>query len=150
MSAIEIAVQYSKRLESILEQRYCASGRGLHEKITSVETRLPSDVVRSLRWVATLRNKVVHEPDYKIEDINRYQSTCETLIARLQAESLNKNLKSSSPSKVIFTPPKGSNSGSSVDMRWVWGIIALIVFSYAFQNMSKKNEPHLTESRQSQ
>ena len=61
MSDIDLAVTRSRRLEQMLERDFGASGRGLHEKTSSVEGRLPDQVVRRLRLVATVRNKVVHE-----------------------------------------------------------------------------------------
>ncbi len=65
MSDIDLAVGSCKRLESLLEKKLGASGRGLHEKVSSVEGKLPRELVRKLRLVATVRNKVVHEADYQ-------------------------------------------------------------------------------------
>ena len=60
-SDLERAVRWSKRFESLLERRFGARGRGLHEKIDSVAGDLDRETVRSLRLVATVRNKIVHE-----------------------------------------------------------------------------------------
>lgn len=65
MSDIDVAITYSKKLESLLEKKLGATGRGLHEKVSSVETRLSPDLIRKLRRVATVRNKIVHEADYQ-------------------------------------------------------------------------------------
>ena len=54
-------VQISQQLEQLLEKRFCASGRGLHEKLTSVQDRFPSHVCSRIRRIATLRNQAVHE-----------------------------------------------------------------------------------------
>ena len=72
MSQIETVVRGSKRVESLLEERLGASGRGLHEKVTSVEHRLPPEVSRSMRWIATVRNKVVHEEAPAAFDANQF------------------------------------------------------------------------------
>jgi t-SNARE complex subunit (syntaxin) len=73
MSDIDLAVNNCKRLESLLERKLGATGRGLHEKVSSVETRLPHDLVRKLRLVATVRNKIVHEAEYKnIDDRKKF------------------------------------------------------------------------------
>lgn len=53
--------QMSQTLEQLLEKRFGAQGRGLHEKISSVETKLPEIIQRKARYVATIRNKATHE-----------------------------------------------------------------------------------------
>lgn len=85
MSTIETAVHYSKRIEGILEHRLGARGRGLHEKLSSVETKLSQDIVRSLRWIATIRNNAVHKENFEINDIEYFKKTCEQLIQRLES-----------------------------------------------------------------
>lgn len=65
-SDIDIAVSAAKRLEHLLRKRYGAKGRGLHSLISNVERNLPSNTVKGLRWVATHRNKLVHEEGHKL------------------------------------------------------------------------------------
>ena len=68
MSDIDLAIKSSKKLEAMLT-KLGAEGRGLHEKVSSVEKKLPDKLVRKLRFIATVRNKVVHEDGYeKIDD----------------------------------------------------------------------------------
>ena len=38
-----------------------AKGKGLHEKASSVQQMLRPDLVRKIRYLATIRNKLVHE-----------------------------------------------------------------------------------------
>jgi hypothetical protein len=71
-SDIELAVTTARRLESLLETRFGASGRGLHEKLASVEATLPHEVLRDGRYVATMRNKVVHEDSFSLPDRDRF------------------------------------------------------------------------------
>ncbi len=66
MSDIDLVVSRSKRLELLLKQHFHAEGKGLHQLVTSVEERLPHDVIKKLRYIATIRNKVVHE-SYKLK-----------------------------------------------------------------------------------
>ena len=73
MSDIDLAISHCKKLESLLEKQLGATGKGLHEKVSSVEHRLTPDLIRNLRLVATVRNKIVHESDYqKIDDRKRF------------------------------------------------------------------------------
>lgn len=71
-SDIELAVTTARRLETLLETRFGASGRGLHEKLTSVQTSLSPDALRNGRYVATMRNKVVHEDAFSLPDRDRF------------------------------------------------------------------------------
>lgn len=68
-SDLERVIKTSKALEAALADRFGAEGKGLHQKIDSVEADLPRDAIKHLRYVATIRNKIVHEDDYnKIDD----------------------------------------------------------------------------------
>ena len=77
MSDIEKVVKRTRRLEALLRLRYHADGRGLHQLVTSVEERLPHDVIAKLRYVATIRNKVVHDEDYQLDDRKHFLAVCD-------------------------------------------------------------------------
>lgn len=83
MSDIERVIRASKSLEKLLEQQYGAEGRGLHEKASSVEDQLDAASLKSLRWVATMRNKVVHEDDFALPDPQGFSDTVERLTEAL-------------------------------------------------------------------
>ena len=86
MSDIDLAVSRSKRLEQLLEQKLGATGKGLHRKASSVEASLPPELLRELRLVATVRNKIVHENDYqKIQDRPGFIHACEDAERQLKA-----------------------------------------------------------------
>lgn len=65
MSDIDLAVKSSKKIESVLERVLGASGKGLHEKVSSVEGKIPSALVKRIRYIATIRNKLIHEDNYR-------------------------------------------------------------------------------------
>ena len=84
MSDIELAVTRTKALEALLEQTLGASGKGLHEKVSSVQAKLSPALVKKLRFVATVRNKIVHESDYaKIDDRDGFVRACDEAEAEL-------------------------------------------------------------------
>lgn len=83
MSDIERVIRASKSLEKLLEQQYGAVGRGLHEKASSVEDQLDAATLKSLRWVATMRNKVVHEDDFELPDPQGFSDTVDRLTETL-------------------------------------------------------------------
>lgn len=86
MSDIELAISRVKVLESLLEQGLGATGKGLHEKVTSVQDKLSPPLVKKLRFVATIRNKIVHESDYtQIDDRDGFIRACDEAEAELRA-----------------------------------------------------------------
>jgi hypothetical protein len=63
----ELVIRVSKELEHILTTHCNAQGKGLHEYTSSAlinQKPLPPDVVKQLRYLATLRNKLIHEKDF--------------------------------------------------------------------------------------
>jgi hypothetical protein len=84
MSPTEIVIAYSKQLEFILERGFGAQGKGLHQKVTSVEHLLPAKLVKKLRFLASIRNKVIHEHSYVLDKNPRdLQKTAKLVIAEL-------------------------------------------------------------------
>lgn len=75
-SDIDIVVTQSKALEALLEQKFGATGRGLHEKLTSIDSQLEVSLVKNLRWIATMRNKVVHE-DFELTSQDDFIKSCQ-------------------------------------------------------------------------
>lgn len=68
MSDLDFVKQKCATYEQFIEKKYAASGRGLHEKVSSVENLLPTGIVKKLRFIATIRNKMFHEADYEFHD----------------------------------------------------------------------------------
>jgi hypothetical protein len=77
MSDIELVIERCKALESLLEHKLGAEGRGMHEKVSSVENRLPPDLVKKLRFIGTIRNKVVHEAGYSLQNRDEFIKACD-------------------------------------------------------------------------
>ncbi|MDN3696647.1 DUF4145 domain-containing protein [Vibrio cortegadensis] len=77
MSDIEKVVTHTRKIEKLLRVQYHADGKGLHQLITSSEERLPHDVIGKLRYIATIRNKIVHEDNYKLDDRKQFLSVCD-------------------------------------------------------------------------
>lgn len=95
----ELCIKSSKELEHLLDTEFGATGKGLHEKITSVEHELTPELVRNMRYLATIRNKLVHEHDFNaIPDRTKFIKNFET---------------SSKELKQILRQRQGGNTGSS-------------------------------------
>ncbi|GEM76880.1 hypothetical protein [Vibrio sagamiensis] len=87
MSDIEKVVMRTRRLEKLLRTQYHAEGKGLHQMVTSCEDRLPHDVISKLRFIATVRNKVVHEEDYKLDNRKDFLHACDVCEKELTPRS---------------------------------------------------------------
>ena len=53
----------SRDFENLLTEIFGATGQGLHQKVNSVEAQLPPEVTKKLRFIASVRNGVVHKGD---------------------------------------------------------------------------------------
>mmetsp|Transcript_32252 Transcript_32252/g.67240 ORF Transcript_32252/g.67240 Transcript_32252/m.67240 type:complete len:136 (+) Transcript_32252:100-507(+) len=65
----ELVIKASKELEYILESEFQSSGRGLHEKITAAQQQhlqQHPQVIKDMRFLATIRNKLIHERGFDV------------------------------------------------------------------------------------
>ena len=70
----ELVIKTSKELEYFLELKFKANGKGLHEKINSLpQDSLPMPLIKKMRYLATIRNKLIHERGFgKYENGNSW------------------------------------------------------------------------------
>ncbi|CAD7695377.1 unnamed protein product [Ostreobium quekettii] len=71
----ELTVRAAKELEHLLAHEFGAQGQGLHQKISSAQSAagLPQALVKKMRYLATLRNRLVHERDFNaVPDRERF------------------------------------------------------------------------------
>jgi len=83
MSDIEKVIIQSRKLESLLKEHYHAKGKGLHQLISSSESRLPHELIPQLRYIATIRNKLLHEDAFELEDKKAFFKQSELCIKLL-------------------------------------------------------------------
>jgi len=152
MGEIETAIRYSKEIEGLLETRFGAEGRGLHEKASSVEHQLPSEILKKLRYIATIRNKVVHETGYQIDNFENFVSSCEEALNFLRTAGAAHSAKPSSattaeektrqfllslavPAAILFSiiggglAWYGTGIGAGIVAAMVGGVIGYLLFS---------------------
>ena len=86
-------LQGTKRIEAILEEKFGSTGRGLYEKMTTANMKLPEPLQKRIRYVATMRNKTMHEEGFEIPNIPEYVKTCQSIAEQL--EHLHANRKPS-------------------------------------------------------
>lgn len=81
-SDVDVVVHYSKRLEAILKE-FGASGKGLHQQTNSLESKLPSTLTKELHYVATIRNKIIHEKSSNLDNREQFVQKCKDLEIKL-------------------------------------------------------------------
>lgn len=85
MSFLESVIQRTKKLERLLEEKHQAVGKGLHEKATSVEHFLDPNTLKQIRFIASVRNKLMHEDGYRFDGSeNEFLRKCDEVIAHLK------------------------------------------------------------------
>ena len=90
----ELVIKSSKELEYFLEEEFHAKGKGLHEKISSVQSDLPDSLCKRIRFLATIRNKLIHERGFDaIPDrsafIASFESSKQELVTIIKARNSN-------------------------------------------------------------
>lgn len=77
-TSLDNLIRSSSSIESLLEDKG-AVGKGLHEKVSSIESDLPESSVKSIRFIASIRNQLVHEgPDtVSFEKKRDYLEACQ-------------------------------------------------------------------------
>jgi len=88
MGNIDAVIKISKRLESILVDRFGAEGKGLHEKLSSVQDKIPKAVANKIRWIATIRNKLIHEDGYELQNRTEVDIAANYIISELNNISI--------------------------------------------------------------
>jgi hypothetical protein len=84
MSNLETLVNSTKQLESSLVIRLGATGRGLHEKVSSVERQLPAAIVKKIRYIATIRNKALHEDGFTVSDVTEIKAMSDLVLGYIE------------------------------------------------------------------
>ncbi|CAH0532309.1 hypothetical protein VST7929_00125 [Vibrio stylophorae] len=87
MSEIAMVIKRSRQIETLLRTYYHAEGRGLHSLISSCEERLPHHLVSKLRFIASVRNKVVHDAHYRLDDKAGFMRACKQCESELTPRS---------------------------------------------------------------
>jgi hypothetical protein len=118
----------AKQLEQLLRSGFAAEGRGLHELVTSVQGQLPEALIRKLRFIATVRNRLVHESaGDQIDDLDEFLRTCAAAEAELRRLILEKT-----PVAASFAPrsPTTAQARGGGRLGAVIGFLIFLVCCY--------------------
>lgn len=68
MNNLEQISNISKDLENTLETKFGATGKDLHEKISSVENILNENLIKKIKFIAIVKTKIMHDDGESIND----------------------------------------------------------------------------------
>ena len=94
----ELVIKQSKHFEVLLKTHFGATGKGLHQLVSSIEKALPKDLIRDLRKIATIRNKLIHEQGYDSIDETTFNQACASADPKLRKLINTKSSNSSNNS----------------------------------------------------
>lgn len=150
MSDFKILLQRFKKIEAILEERFGGTGRGMHEKMTSIEYLIPDHLVRRIRYIASVRNKSVHVDGYEIDDESKLLSTCDAVIEALLQVPLPEGHRVgpqedagalAPPVAPREWPPEKRQSTASLVASFALGSCVLLYMLYQFVHLSTARPP---------
>jgi len=88
----EIVVKNTKKIEAILN-KMDAEGSGLYEKSLSIQNKLDKKTLNSIRFVSTVRNKLLHEDGFELSPklLKDFLTQCQSIENTLCKESIKKS-----------------------------------------------------------
>lgn len=94
MTVAEI-LKRSRAIEGFLG-KLGATGKGLHEKATSIEKELDEQTIKKIRFIASIRNKAVHVDDFHLPEttLDGYMTACDEVDAELNTILNKRSLQS--------------------------------------------------------
>jgi len=131
---IDIVVRYSRRIEKLLKN-LGAEGRGMHEMVSSLREKIPYDLQQSLRYIATIRNNLLHEDNFEIDDIDTFSDVCEKNISALEALLRPIPSKTLQKSHTNLSPNTGCLLVSSIALVIVLSLLVYIFIPFVPFNM---------------
>lgn len=91
----------SQEIESILKNKFSASGKGLHQSIASVEKNFDEALIKDLRFIATIHNKSIREENFKFDNIQSYENVARKTITKLNSLPVSKAMQASAKFKSL-------------------------------------------------
>ena len=80
-------IDRTKEIETILTD-LGATGKGLHEKVSSIQDTLNKQVVKAIRYIATIRNNALHDANFKLttDIVDEFEDAYEVVLLMLNIE----------------------------------------------------------------
>jgi len=94
-------IHYTREIETIIKSKFKVDGNGLHQYIDSIQKHFDKTFIKDLRYLATMRNKSMHEHDFKLNNLKSYENLAIKTI---------KKLNEYKPTPKMRVPPVGSRN----------------------------------------
>ena len=89
-SALERLFEITTTLEQLLENKFGATGKGLHEKAESVSSKISKQCLKKLHFIASVRNKAAHEnPQIAKQEIGNVRNAFKEVMKELAPKKFN-------------------------------------------------------------
>lgn len=88
----EVVVKNTKKIEAILNNMN-AEGSGLYEKSLSIQNKLDKKTLNSIRFVSTIRNKLLHEDGFELSPklLQDFLAQCQSIENTLSKNNIKKS-----------------------------------------------------------
>jgi len=102
---VAVIIRYTREIETILKDKFGATGTGLHSKVNFIEWMLADSLIKQIRYLATVRNDAMHNHSAKV-DIQSFEKVAILVLKELK--EIKKTPPSSSELKKIKQIPLSS------------------------------------------
>jgi hypothetical protein len=86
MNHYETVIKMSKNIEMILNRDFGAQGKGAIEKAKNVQHLLSQELYNNIRDFGRIRNQLVHEVDFEMEDFSAVVCLTDRIMEALHIE----------------------------------------------------------------
>lgn len=119
----ESVIKNTKKIESLLVEMG-AEGQGLHKKVSSIEYLIDEKTVKSIRFIASVRNKLLHEDNFEMTSdlLYDFENACKNVINNLEQHT--SYTKEQNDSSDYQSQSNYSSSSSSSDLSG-WELLGL-------------------------
>jgi hypothetical protein len=135
-------VSGSKQIESILDEKFGAQGKGLHSKALSIQGHLGAALLKKIQYVATIRNKAVHEHSFQDIPIKDWTRAKDQVLAALDALD-PPEAGSMAP---VHPGPRAHRAGGVIGFMVLVAIALVVVASAAMRGAAGSSSPPATPS----
>lgn len=64
---IATIIKYTREIETILKSKFKAEGTGLHSQLNSIDLKLSDELIKKIRYIASVRNDTMHNHSAKVD-----------------------------------------------------------------------------------
>ena len=133
-SSIEVVLNNTKNIESLITKKFSPVGKGLIEKVKSIEYSLPASLAKDIKHIGRIRNKFAHDSGFSMSenDILEFVNLCNRVIlevTELEEFQPKQELKLSILPK--FTTPENDITGAAVGY-----FFAVILLAFSFISLT--------------